>query len=177
VLVGEDKCFKLCDFGSCSSRTVDFARINKTEYSHIREEMEAVTTPLYRPPEMVDPYLQLEVSSKVDLWMVGCVLYTLAYFTHPFVDANAIGIAGAVYRFPTYPDETQYQVSEKIKDFIRNLLTPNPAYRPTTEQAIQIINNWYTSEEVPLNVRIVSRRNRRGRGRRRSVRKSRRWQC
>lgn len=78
---------------------------------------------------MVDPYLQYEVSYKVDVWMVGCVLYTLAYFVHPFVDSNAIGISHAVYRFPHYPDETQYQVTDKMKDFIRNLLTPNPAFR------------------------------------------------
>lgn len=103
VIIGEDGCFKLCDFGSCTSRTIDFATIHKSEYAHLKEEMEAVTTPMYRPPEMVDPYLQLQVSSKVDLWMLGCVLYTLAYFTHPFLDANAIGIAAGVYRFPKYP--------------------------------------------------------------------------
>ncbi len=61
--------------------------------------------------------------------MLGCVLYTLAYFIHPFIDSNAIGISGGVYRFPTYPDETKYQVTDKMKDFIRNLLTPNPVYR------------------------------------------------
>lgn len=43
--------------------------------------------------------------------MVGCVLYTLSYFIHPFVDSNSIGIAGGVYRFPKYPDETKYQVT------------------------------------------------------------------
>lgn len=41
-----------------------------------------------------------------------------------------------------------------MKDLIRNFLTPNPAFRPTTTEAIQLINNWYTSSEVPLNVRI-----------------------
>jgi AP2-associated kinase len=84
---------------------------------------------MYRPPEIVDPYKQYEVSYKVDVWMVGCVLYTLAFFTHPFVDSNAIGIADGVYRFPKYPEETQYQVSDRIKDLIRNFLTPNPAFR------------------------------------------------
>ena len=89
---------------------------------------------------------------KVDIWMLGCVIYTLAYFTHPFVDSNAIGIAGGVYRFPKYPEETQYQVSDKIKDLIRNLLTPNPQFRPSVDQMIQVMNNWYTMSEMPLNV-------------------------
>jgi AP2-associated kinase len=108
---------------------INFALINKAEYNSIKEEIESVTTPMYRPPEIVDPYKQYEVSYKVDVWMVGCVLYTLAFFTHPFVDSNAIGIADGVYRFPKYPEETQYQVSDRIKDLIRNFLTPNPAYR------------------------------------------------
>jgi AP2-associated kinase len=70
-----------------------------------------MTTPMYRPPEIVDPYLKYTVNSKADIWMLGCVLYTLCYFTHPFVDANAIGISSGTYRFPKYPEETTYKVS------------------------------------------------------------------
>lgn len=114
--------------------------------------MEAVTTPMYRPPEIVDPYLQYEVSPKVDIWMVGCVLYTLCYFTHPFLNSNAIGIASGTYTFPKYPEETKYQVSEKMKDLIRNLLTPDPSFRPDAHQIQQIINNWFTLTKIPLNV-------------------------
>lgn len=76
--------------------------------------------------------------------MVGCVLYTLAFFTHPFVDSNAVGIAGGVYRFPKYPEETPYQVSDQVKDLIRNFLTPTPAFRTSLQEATAIVNNWYT---------------------------------
>lgn len=58
---------------------------------------------MYRPPEIVDPYLRYKVTGKCDLWMLGCVLYTMNYFIHPFVDSNAVGIASAVYRFPSHP--------------------------------------------------------------------------
>lgn len=153
-MIGEDKAYKLCDFGSCSNRFIDFRKVNKSDYPHIKEEIEAMTTPMYRPPEIVDPYLQFEVSYKVDIWMVGCVLYTLAFFTHPFVDSNAVGIAGGVYRFPKYPEETPYQISDKIKDLIRNFLTPNPAFRPSLQEATAIVNNWYTMNEIPLNVTL-----------------------
>jgi AP2-associated kinase len=101
----------------------------------------------------VDPYLQYEIGYKVDVWMVGCVIYTLAFFTHPFVDSNAVGIAGGVYRFPKYPEETQYQVSDKIKDLIRNLLTPDPTYRPSVDEVIALLNGWHTMSSIPLNVR------------------------
>lgn len=91
--------------------------------------------------------------------MLGCVIYTLAYFTHPFVDSNAIGIAGGVYRFPNYPEQTEYQVSDKIKDLIRNFLTPNPTFRPSVQQALEIINRWYTLSDIPLNVNNYLSRN------------------
>jgi AP2-associated kinase len=84
--------------------------------------------------------------------MVGCVLYTLAYFTHPFVDSNAVGIAAGVYRFPKHPEETPYRVSDKIQDLIRNLLTPNPAFRPSVEEAMQLVANWNNLPSIPLNV-------------------------
>jgi hypothetical protein len=58
---------------------------------------------MYRPPEMVDPYLNYKVNFKADIWMLGCTLYTLCYFVHPFLDSNAVGIANAVFRFPKYP--------------------------------------------------------------------------
>jgi AP2-associated kinase len=104
VLVGKDGKFKICDFGSCTKEVIDFADISKADYEHVKEKIEAFTTPMYRPPEIVDPYLRYAVSSKVDLWMLGCVLYTMSYFVHPFIDANAVGIAGAVFRFPSYPE-------------------------------------------------------------------------
>ncbi len=66
---------------------------------------------MYRPPEIVDPYAKYLVNHKADIWMTGCVLYTLSYFIHPFVDSNAVGIASASYRFPKYPQETKYHVS------------------------------------------------------------------
>ena len=32
---------------------------------------------MYRPPEMIDKYQEYSVNTKVDIWMLGCVLYTL----------------------------------------------------------------------------------------------------
>lgn len=55
---------------------------------------------MYRPPEIADPFLKYAVTDKVDVWMLGCVLYTLCYFIHPFLEATKIGISRAVYKFP-----------------------------------------------------------------------------
>ena len=39
---------------------------------------------MYRPPEMLDEYLKYKVDLKVDIWMLGCILYTLCFAKHPF---------------------------------------------------------------------------------------------
>lgn len=39
---------------------------------------------MYRPPEMCDVLLGHKVNEKVDVWMLGCVLYTMAFLFHPF---------------------------------------------------------------------------------------------
>ena len=93
----------MCDFGSCTKEVYNFAEISKKDYDSINEEIEGMTTPMYRPPEIVDPYAKYLLNHKADIWMTGCVLYTLSYFIHPFVDSNAIGIASGTYRFPKYP--------------------------------------------------------------------------
>ena len=43
---------------------------------------------MYRPPEMIDKYLKADVDLKVDIWMLGCVLYTLCFGTQPCVSFN-----------------------------------------------------------------------------------------
>lgn len=85
VLISQGR-YKLCDFGSSSSQTVNFSKVHKSEYVDYEEVFEKTTTPMYRPPEMCDPYLGYFVNEKVDVWMLGCVLYTLCYFIHPFVE-------------------------------------------------------------------------------------------
>jgi len=41
---------------------------------------------MYRPPEMIDLYQKYPVDDRVDIWMLGCVLFVLNYRFHPFQD-------------------------------------------------------------------------------------------
>jgi AP2-associated kinase len=108
--------------------------------------MEKNTTPMYRPPEIVDPFLKYTVGPKSDVWMLGCVLYTLCYFIHPFLEATKIGISRAVFRIPS-----DSKHSDKINDLIRHLLTPNPKYRPSIESLLDILHEWRSITKIPLN--------------------------
>jgi len=81
------KKFKLCDFGSASSKTLDFTKTSQNEIDEMFEEFEKYTTLMYRPPEMIDKYKRFNVSQQADIWMLGCVLYTLCFCQHPFQEA------------------------------------------------------------------------------------------
>ena len=39
---------------------------------------------MYRPPEMIDVYLKYKVDTKVDMWMLGVLIYILNYCKDPF---------------------------------------------------------------------------------------------
>jgi len=86
------------------------------------EAFEKYTTLMYRPPEMLDEYLKFKVDLQVDMWMLGCVLYILAFGKHPFQDAQKLGIINGSYIFPS-DDESDERISEKMRDLIRLLLT------------------------------------------------------
>jgi AP2-associated kinase len=75
---------------------------------------------------MVDVYLRYPVDERVDIWMLGCVLFTLNYQYHPFQAEGKLSIVNAVVKFPG-------SASAKMERLIRHILTPNPYYRPTLE--------------------------------------------
>ena len=65
VLIGNDGNYKLCDFGSCSNKVLDFGVISPSDYGHYQDELEKNTTPMYRPPEIVDPFRRYKIDTKV----------------------------------------------------------------------------------------------------------------
>lgn len=78
------KSFRLCDFGSASKSVADFQSMGVHQIDETFEEFERFTTMMYRPPEMIDKYLKLKVDTQADVWMVGCVLFSMAFGFHPF---------------------------------------------------------------------------------------------
>lgn len=73
VLVGRDRRFKLCDFGSSTTRVID--NFTAGAIALADEEIQKFTTLAYRAPEMVDLYQKQVVNEKVDIWV--CLLYAV----------------------------------------------------------------------------------------------------
>jgi serine/threonine protein kinase len=48
---------------------------------------------------MVDVYSGLAITSKADIWALGCLLYKLCFFTNPFGE-SILGIQSGSFSFP-----------------------------------------------------------------------------
>lgn len=102
---------------------------------------------MYRPPEMIDKYKRFNVSCKVDVWMLGCVAYTLVYAQHPFVDCQKLAICNAGYQFP---QNHAVAVPEKLKDLIRLCLVADPEQRPNVPKLLSVLDNYHMIPSVNL---------------------------
>ena len=96
---------------------------------------------------MCDLYQQYPINQKADIWMVGCMLFTMCYYNHPFADMSKLAIVSASF---TIPDEPEY--TEKLKDLIRLMLTPDPQLRPSVYDVIKVLDNYESISSIKLNV-------------------------
>merc|ERR1719460_801999 len=102
--------------------------MDKQQISTLTDNIERYTTMMYRPPEMIDFYQQFEISEKVDIWMLGCILFTLMLCRHPFQDESTLAISNARYDLP---NEKVY--SDKIQDLTHWCLARDPRDRPSIQ--------------------------------------------
>ena len=143
--------FKLCDFGSASDEAFD----PKISDEFVKEQnfqiFEKHSTLYYRAPEMCDRYGENIVNEKVDIWSLGCVLYTMVFKEQPFMNAQKLEIINGNYNFPR---DEQKLYSEKFLDLIRVMLTPNPNDRPNVIQIMEWTNYWKETEKIPLSPEV-----------------------
>ena len=143
--------FKLCDFGSASDEAFD----PKISDEFVKEQnfqiFEKHSTLYYRAPEMCDRYGENIVNEKVDIWSLGCVLYTMVFKEQPFMNAQKLEIINGNYNFPR---DEQKLYSEKFLDLIRVMLTPNPNDRPNVIQIMEWTNYWKETEIIPLSPEV-----------------------
>lgn len=79
----------------------------------------------------------MDYSEKCDIWSAGCILYILLSGKMPFSGDTDRDLRTAVEsEDPEMTGAMWKAVSIEGKDFIRTLLTKNPAIRPSAEQAL-----------------------------------------
>lgn len=70
------------------------------------------TTPMYRAPEMLDTWSNHPIDHSVDIWALGCILYTLCYMQHPFEDSAKLAILNGNYNLNQ--NDQNYKVFHEI---------------------------------------------------------------
>ncbi|KAM4616419.1 AP2-associated protein kinase 1-like [Polymixia lowei] len=125
ILLHDRGHYVLCDFGSATNH---FQNPQIEGVPLVDEEIKKYTTLSYRAPEMVNLYGGKVITTKADIWAMGCLLYKLCYFTLPFGESQVAICDGSF----TIPDNSRY--SQDMHCLIRYMLEPDPDKRPDIYQ-------------------------------------------
>ncbi|XP_044052129.1 AP2-associated protein kinase 1-like isoform X13 [Siniperca chuatsi] len=125
ILLHDRGHYVLCDFGSATNR---FQNPQTEGVPVVEEEIKKYTTLSYRAPEMVNLYGGKIITTKADIWAMGCLLYKLCYFTLPFGESQVAICDGSF----TIPDNSRYSLD--MHCLIRYMLEPDPDVRPDIYQ-------------------------------------------
>uniref|UniRef100_A0A1A7YJS3 non-specific serine/threonine protein kinase n=1 Tax=Iconisemion striatum TaxID=60296 RepID=A0A1A7YJS3_9TELE len=125
ILLHDQGHYVLCDFGSATNH---FQNPQSDGVAVVEEEIKKYTTLSYRAPEMVNLYGGQVITTKADIWALGCLLYKLCFFTLPFGESQVAICDGSF----TIPDNSRY--SQEMHCLIRYMLEPDPDKRPDIYQ-------------------------------------------
>ncbi|GAA6217050.1 AP2-associated protein kinase 1-like isoform X2 [Lates japonicus] len=125
ILLHDKGHYVLCDFGSATNK---FQSPQTEGVAAVEEEIKKYTTLSYRAPEMVNLYNNKIITTKADIWALGCLLYKLCFFTLPFGESQVAICDGSF----TIPDNSRY--SYDLHCLIRYMLEPDPDKRPDIYQ-------------------------------------------
>ncbi|XP_062870570.1 AP2-associated protein kinase 1 isoform X2 [Trichomycterus rosablanca] len=129
ILLHDQGHYVLCDFGSATKR---FQNPQTEGVTAVEEEIKKYTTLSYRAPEMVNLYNGKLITTKADVWALGCLLYKLCFFSLPFGESQ-VAICDGNF---TIPDNSRY--SYDMHCLIRYMLEPDPDKRPDIYQVSHI---------------------------------------
>ncbi|XP_036357345.1 BMP-2-inducible protein kinase isoform X5 [Octopus sinensis] len=132
--------YVLCDFGSATAK---FLNPVQHGVAQVEEEIRRYTTLPYRAPEMVDLYCGKTITTKSDIWALGCLLYRLCFFSLPFGE-SALAIQSGNF---TIPDNSRY--SKELHTLIAFMLEVDPEKRPDIYQ-VSYVAFLFRGKQCPV---------------------------
>lgn len=147
IFINDDLKIKLGDFGLAT-------RIDDAERKYT-----LCGTPNYLAPEIL---LKTGHSYQVDVWSLGCIVYTLAVGTPPFETPDLNDTYKRIkenrYTIPT-------NLSPPLRDFIESMLKAEPKERPTMTSILNdtYITGSYIPRSLPLSCLTTAPRSQTGR--------------
>uniref|UniRef100_A0A3Q3MPW5 non-specific serine/threonine protein kinase n=1 Tax=Mastacembelus armatus TaxID=205130 RepID=A0A3Q3MPW5_9TELE len=125
ILLNDQGNYVLCDFGSATHKVL---LPHKDGVTAVEDEIKKYTTLSYRAPEMINLYAGKAITTKADIWALGCLLYKLCFFTLPFGESQ-VAICDGTF---IVPDNSKF--SFKLHCLIRYMLEPDQEKRPDIYQ-------------------------------------------
>ncbi|XP_024116046.1 BMP-2-inducible protein kinase isoform X2 [Oryzias melastigma] len=125
ILLNDQGNYVLCDFGSATHKVL---LPHKDGVTAVEDEIKKYTTLSYRAPEMINLYAGKGITTKADIWALGCLLYKLCFFTLPFGESQVAICDGSFI----VPDNSKF--SCKLHCLIRYMLEPDLEKRPDIYQ-------------------------------------------
>ncbi|KAL2092577.1 hypothetical protein ACEWY4_012375 [Coilia grayii] len=125
ILLNDHGNYVLCDFGSATHKVL---QPQKDGVTAVEDEIKRYTTLSYRAPEMVNLYAGKAITTKADIWALGCLLYKLCFFALPFGESQ-VAICDGTF---SVPDSSKYSL--KLHCLIRYMLEPDLDKRPDIYQ-------------------------------------------
>jgi NIMA (never in mitosis gene a)-related kinase 1/4/5 len=135
------------------SNKIKLADLGASKIVSAPMQITRVGTPLYLAPELVKhkPY-----DYKVDVWALGCVIYTLAKLQPPFQAENLITLG--IHIVSKTPEPIPSSYSSILSNFVMSLLSKQPIDRPNISTVMSMIPKAYykviSIEEEPTNATI-----------------------
>uniref|UniRef100_UPI0037E7052E BMP-2-inducible protein kinase isoform X2 n=1 Tax=Semicossyphus pulcher TaxID=241346 RepID=UPI0037E7052E len=125
ILLNDQGSYVLCDFGSATHKVL---LPHKDGVTAVEDEIKKYTTLSYRSPEMINLYAGKAITTKADIWALGCLLYKLCFFALPFGESQ-VAICDGTF---IVPDNSRF--SSKLHCLIRYMLEPDQEKRPDIYQ-------------------------------------------
>lgn len=137
--------FVLCDFGSATAKVLNPQQHGVTL---VEEEIQKYTTLSYRAPEMIDLYSGKSITTKADIWALGCMLYKLCFFNLPFGEST-LAIQNGQF---SIPDNSKY--SKGMHQLIKYMLEPDMDKRPNIWQVCEVVFRLAGKENPVQNLHV-----------------------
>jgi len=87
------------------------------------------------------------ITTKADIWALGCLLYKLCFFTLPFGEST-LAIQNGAYNWPDNAAGQRY--SKQLAALIRYMLEPDPDRRPDIYQVSHVAFKLAGRGETPV---------------------------
>jgi len=137
--------FVLCDFGSATAKTLNPQQHGVTV---VQEEIQKYTTLSYRAPEMIDLYGGKSITTKADIWALGCMLYKLCFFSLPFGEST-LAIQNGQF---SIPDSSKYSMG--MHQLIKYMLDTDLEKRPNIWQVCEVAFRLAGKENPVQNLHV-----------------------